>query len=186
MKMFNATRLYAKLILLGLLTAVFLLVSCAPAATEPATQSATIPEKPAFVFDRTPADVDAHTIEYYMSPTCGCCGYHADAFAEFSEEIGYDLHILMHDSSELYPIKAAAGVPTQFYSCHTAFADGYFLEGHVPVSAANWLLTEKPEGVAGIATRHGNGETNPDTWLGEAYYIVYEDGVIEGPFTAVE
>jgi hypothetical protein len=186
MKMFNTTRLYAKLILLGLLTAVFLLVSCAPVATEPANQSATIPERPAFVFDRTPADVDAHTIEYYMSPTCGCCGYHADAFTEFSEEIGYDLHILMHDSSELYPIKAAAGVPTQFYSCHTAFAEGYFLEGHVPVSAANWLLTEKPEGVAGIATRHGNGETNPDTWLGEAYYIVYEDGVIEGPFTAVE
>jgi hypothetical protein len=186
MKIFNMTQPYPKLIVLGLLTAVFLLVSCAPAATEPATQSAAIPEKPAFVFDRSPADVDAHTIEYYMSPTCGCCGYHADAFTEFSEEIGYDLHILMHDSSELYPIKAAAGVPTQFYSCHTAFAEGYFLEGHVPVSAANWLLTEKPEGVVGIATRHGNGETNPDTWLGEAYYIVYEDGVIEGPFTAVE
>jgi hypothetical protein len=129
MKIFKQTTPYAKLILLGLLTAVFLLVSCAPAAVEPVVQTAALSDKPVFVFDRTPDDVDAHTIEYYMSPTCGCCGYHADAFTAFSEEIGYDLQILMHDSSELYPIKEAAGVPTQFYSCHTAFADGYFPGG---------------------------------------------------------
>ena len=174
-----------KLTLLGLLTAVFLFVACSP-TTETAVQPVTVPDVPAVVFDRTPDDVEAHTIEYYMSPTCGCCDYHLDAFTDFSQDIGYDLQILMHDSSELYPIKQTAGVPTHLYSCHTAFADGYFLEGHVPVSAANWLLTEKPEGVAGIATRHGNGETNPDTWLGEAYYIVYDDGEIEGPLFTTE
>lgn len=180
--MTNRTTPYIRLTVL-LITALFVLIGCTQAA-EPVAEPVVVPDRPVFVFDRTPADLEANTIELYMSPTCGCCHVHADAFAEMGEEMGYDMQVLMHDSSELYPIKAAAGVPTQFYSCHTIFADGYFLEGHVPLSAANWLLTEKPEGVAGIATRHGNGETNPETWLGEAYYIVYENGTIEGPLAA--
>ena len=34
--------------------------------------------------------------------------------------------------------------------CHTAMIDGYFLEGHVPLSSVQRLLSERPA-IAGLA-----------------------------------
>ena len=51
---------------------------------------------------------------------------------------------------DLEPIKAAAGVPGQMESCHTAMIDGYVIEGHVPAEDIKRLLAEKPD-VKGIA-----------------------------------
>ena len=47
-------------------------------------------------------------------------------------------------------VKRQAGVPRGAYSCHTAFVDGYVVEGHVPAEDIKRLLTERPD-VAGIA-----------------------------------
>jgi hypothetical protein len=38
----------------------------------------------------------------------------------------------------------------EFQACHTAIVDGYVIEGHVPVSEIERLLSEKPN-VIGIA-----------------------------------
>jgi len=38
----------------------------------------------------------------------------------------------------------------EFQACHTAIVDGYVIEGHVPVSEIERLLSERPD-VIGIA-----------------------------------
>lgn len=39
--------------------------------------------------------------------------------------------------------KIAAGIPPEFWSSHTAFIDGYFVEGHVPAADIKRLLAER-------------------------------------------
>lgn len=168
---------------LFLLMVVFLFSSCTPVENtirEEQMPTATAVAEPV----RTPDEVISGVMEFYLSPTCGCCGVHLEAMRAYSEATEMTLEVIERDSAELSAYKKAAGVPPSLWSCHTTYAEGYFLEGHVPISAVEWLLTEKPEGVKGIATRHGDGETNPETWLGEAYYVIYEDGRVEGPLAA--
>jgi hypothetical protein len=42
-------------------------------------------------------------------------------------------------------MKDRAGVTPELSSCHTAFIDGYFIEGHVPASDVQRLLSERPD-----------------------------------------
>ena len=44
------------------------------------------------------------------------------------------------------PVKARLGVPRDLSSCHTAFVEGYVVEGHVPAGAIKRLLAERPTG----------------------------------------
>ena len=41
-------------------------------------------------------------------------------------------------------IKKEAGLQPGLASCHTAFVDGYVIEGHVPASDIKRILTQKP------------------------------------------
>jgi len=54
------------------------------------------------------------------------------------------------DMADLEFVKKAAGVPDELQSCHTAIIDGYTIEGHVPASAIDQLLRERPA-VKGLA-----------------------------------
>lgn len=54
------------------------------------------------------------------------------------------------DMDDLSPIKAKYQVPPELQSCHTAIVDGYVVEGHVPVTEVNRLLSERPD-IVGIA-----------------------------------
>lgn len=47
-------------------------------------------------------------------------------------------------------IKSRYRVPAELQSCHTAIVDGYVIEGHVPVTEINRLLSERPD-VIGLA-----------------------------------
>jgi hypothetical protein len=47
-------------------------------------------------------------------------------------------------------IKAKHRVPHALQSCHTALADGYVIEGHVPADLIDRLLRERPK-LAGLA-----------------------------------
>jgi len=126
---------------------------------------------------RLPADVGENTVEFYHSEYCGCCDYHVDAFVEYAdtkEEL--TLHLITADNGDIVNMKRAAGIPQELWSCHTAFMDGYFLEGHVPLTAVEWLLTERPDNVRGIVTQ---GNLDPNTWLGLSYHVVYDDGSVE-------
>ncbi len=53
-------------------------------------------------------------------------------------------------TEELDAIKQQYGVTEELASCHTAIADGYVIEGHVPAEDVQRLLAEKPD-VTGIA-----------------------------------
>lgn len=54
------------------------------------------------------------------------------------------------DMADLSEIKVKYQVPPQLQSCHTAIVDGYVVEGHVPVTEVNRLLSERPD-IVGIA-----------------------------------
>jgi len=52
--------------------------------------------------------------------------------------------------SDITPIKRRYGVPERLEACHTALAEGYVVEGHVPADLIDRLLRERPE-AAGLA-----------------------------------
>jgi hypothetical protein len=86
----------------------------------------------------------ATTVTVYKAPTCGCC----NGWIEHVQAAGFSVEA--HDQADLRPVKAQAGVLPEHGSCHTAFVDGYVIEGHVPPEAITRLLAERPD-VAGLA-----------------------------------
>lgn len=63
-------------------------------------------------------------------------------------EYGFDVRII--NSTNLPAVKAAANVPGELASCHTAFVGGYVVEGHVPAADVRRLLRERPD-ILGLA-----------------------------------
>lgn len=87
---------------------------------------------------------DAPIIEVYKSPACGCC----HLWVEHLEASGFEAEA--KDMNDLAQIKMIAGVPDHLTACHTALVDGFVVEGHVPASAVQRLLDERPD-VRGLA-----------------------------------
>ena len=83
-------------------------------------------------------------ITVYKDPNCGCCKLWVDHLRKHA------FTVTTKDTSDLAPIKNAARVPADHRSCHTAFVNGYVIEGHVPADDIKRLLAEKPK-VAGLA-----------------------------------
>ena len=82
-------------------------------------------------------------VSLYKSPTCGCC----EKYVSYLRQNGFG--VKTYDENDMNAIKYKYGV-TRVASCHTAIINGYVVEGHVPVSAINKLLKEKPA-VVGIS-----------------------------------
>ncbi len=82
-------------------------------------------------------------VTVYKSPTCGCCKKYVD----YLRENGFVVTAI--DQNDMDSVKKRYGV-TRVASCHTALVNGYVVEGHVPVSAINKLLKEKPA-IVGIS-----------------------------------
>lgn len=80
----------------------------------------------------------------HKDPYCGCCGAWASAF----EAAGYRIETRNEDDMDA--VKERLQVPSDVWGCHTAVVDGYYLEGHVPLEAAERLRKERPP-VAGLA-----------------------------------
>ena len=80
----------------------------------------------------------------HKDPNCGCCHLWAQAM----KDAGFDVRL--DDVEDIAPIKARFGVPADLEGCHTAEVEGYFLEGHVPLSSVRRLLAERPA-VKGLA-----------------------------------
>src|SRR3989338_9804292 len=85
----------------------------------------------------------ATAVTVYKSPTCGCC----EKYVDYLRDNGFAVKAI--DQNDMDGIKKRYGV-TRVASCHTALVNGYVVEGHVPVSAINKLLKEKPA-IAGIS-----------------------------------
>ncbi len=56
----------------------------------------------------------------------------------------------LHDEADLRSFKQRHGVPAELAGCHTAFVEGYIVEGHVPADTIERLLRERPQ-IAGLA-----------------------------------
>ncbi|HEY7636426.1 MAG TPA: DUF411 domain-containing protein [Gemmatimonadales bacterium] len=84
------------------------------------------------------------TLTVFKSPTCGCCSKWVDHVKAF----GFAVRV--HDEEDMDPIKDRLGVPAALRSCHTAQADGYLIEGHVPANDIQRLLATRPK-MAGLA-----------------------------------
>lgn len=84
------------------------------------------------------------TVVAYRSPTCGCCG----EWVKRMEAAGFIIED--HITEDMEAVKQRYQVPDNLISCHTAIADGYVIEGHVPPNDVQRLLQEEPK-VLGIA-----------------------------------
>ena len=62
----------------------------------------------------------------------------------------YGFPVKIHDEADLQALKQRHGVPAALAGCHTAFVEGYIIEGHVPADAIDRLLRERPQ-IAGLS-----------------------------------
>jgi hypothetical protein len=83
-------------------------------------------------------------VTVFKDPNCGCC----KSWVEHLRKHGFS--VIVRDTSDVSGAKRAGRVPEQLKSCHTAFVNGYVVEGHVPAADIQRLLTEKPK-IAGLA-----------------------------------
>lgn len=108
------------------------------------------------------------TMTVYKSPYCGCCG----AWVDIMKSKGIEVTTIKTDRMD--EVKYKAGISNENASCHTAFIDGYVIEGHVNYSAIKKLLAEKPN-IRGL-TVPGMPIGSPGMEQGntkEAYNILY-------------
>lgn len=88
-----------------------------------------------------PARARPNQIEVFKTPTCGCCS----AWAEHMVRAGFAVPTRDVDQETLWSLKKRAGISPELSACHTAFIEGYFIEGHVPAKDVQRLLSERPD-----------------------------------------
>ena len=75
----------------------------------------------------------------FKDPNCGCCG----KWVEHVRANGFAVEV--QEVSDIAEYSRRYGVPSQLRGCHTAVIDGYTIEGHVPATDIQRLLSERPE-----------------------------------------
>ncbi len=88
---------------------------------------------------KTPVDPSLPVVTVYKSATCGCC----KKWVKHMEDNGF--RVEAHNVTNLVDYKYKAKLGAGLGSCHTAFVEGYAIEGHVPAKDVKRLLQEKPE-----------------------------------------
>ncbi len=83
-------------------------------------------------------------ITVFKDANCGCCKSWVEHLRKHS------FTVVAKDTADLSGVKLVGRVPERLHSCHTAFVNGYVVEGHVPAADIQRLLKEKPK-IAGIA-----------------------------------
>jgi hypothetical protein len=112
--------------------------------------------------------MEGKTMTVYKSPFCGCCS----DWIDIMKSKGFKVDVI--ETNEVNNIKQKAGLQAGQTSCHTAFVDGYVVEGHVDYSAVKKMLVEKPN-ILGI-TVPGMPIGSPGMEQGntkQAYNILY-------------
>ncbi|RNC83833.1 MAG: hypothetical protein ED557_08660 [Balneola sp.] len=77
----------------------------------------------------------------YKNEGCMCCTKWADKMNE------QEFAVIEKPVPNLYEIKEENGITRELASCHTAFVDGYIVEGHVPIEDVQRLLKERPDAI---------------------------------------
>jgi hypothetical protein len=81
------------------------------------------------------------TVDMYENPSCPCC----KNWAAYMRSNGYKVNT--HYVDDVDATRQKLGMPGKYGSCHTAKIGGYLIEGHVPASDIQKLLTEKPRAI---------------------------------------
>lgn len=81
----------------------------------------------------------ATRIHVYKNPDCGCCG----EWVRHLEAAGFSVQVT--EVLDTAQTRKKLGMPDKFGSCHSATADGYLLEGHVPAAEIKRLLVSRPK-----------------------------------------
>ena len=87
------------------------------------------------------ASADIPKIAVYKTPTCGCCS----AWIEHIKKAGFYVKSINVTYGELAGLKRRYSIPLELSSCHTAFVNNYFVEGHVPAEDIKDLIFKKPD-----------------------------------------
>ena len=123
-------------------------------------------------------------IHVLKDPNCGCCS----AWMDILDRAGFTVTSEASRGTALFRAKAEAGVPPAMASCHTAFIEGYVVEGHVPAADIRRLLSERPDavGLAVPGMPYGSPGMGPESRR-EAYdvHLILRDGTT-GVFTSYE
>ena len=92
-------------------------------------------------------------IVVYTNTTCRCYQPWVRALKRASLAVGVVL------TSSVANTQSELGVPREFAACHTASADGYWIEGHVPAASITTLLMEQPHNIGGLAQLRAEQQT---------------------------
>ncbi len=86
------------------------------------------------------ATTRARRMEVWKGPECGCC----NDWIDHVQAAGFS--VKSYDTGN-HEMRARLGLPVRYGSCHTAWIDGYVIEGHVPAREIERLLRERPEAI---------------------------------------
>lgn len=125
-------------------------------------------------------DPSLPVVTVYKSATCGCC----KAWVSHLEENGFSVEA--HDVGNMLEYKQKAKLGAGMGSCHTAFVDGYAVEGHVPAKDLKRLLLEKPD-ISGLTVPRmpmGSPGMEVEGQPADPYQVLsYKDGEEVGVFS---
>lgn len=83
----------------------------------------------------------ATRVHVYKNPSCGCC----TAWVDHLKAAGFSVDVT--ETEDTKTVRKRFGMPERLAGCHTAIADGYVIEGHVPAAEVKRLLASKPQAV---------------------------------------
>lgn len=155
-------RTKARLLSARILLVAGLAAGCAPTAGPAQTQGQARP-----------------VISLHRSPDCTCCGKHL----QHLRDAGYQVVDRLED--DMTAFKAERGVPAALQSCHTSVIADYVVEGHVPASAIDQLIAERPD-IDGIALpgMPSGAPGMPGTATAPLKVMAFDDATIFPPASA--
>ena len=106
-------------------------ITTEPTRTEPTTGTV----------DDDQVRLDGLTFEVRRDPGCGCC----TSWADYLQRHGATVEL--SEDPERATFRSDLGIDDAAASCHTAIVDGYAIEGHVPASAIQRLLADRPDAI---------------------------------------
>ena len=83
-------------------------------------------------------DATTRVAEVHLSPTCGCC----TEYVAYLRRQGWTVEVV--EELDIAAFQDKRGVPDAARGCHTTIVAGYLVEGHVPLTAIEQLLDERP------------------------------------------
>lgn len=79
------------------------------------------------------------TVTVHKDPGCDCC----TGWVTHLQQNGFRVDVI--ETQEINRVKTRLGVPAELAACHTAEAEGFLFEGHVPAAAIQRFLGERPQ-----------------------------------------